>query len=144
MKTIIILAFLSGCVQTSWIDQSKIGDAPPNADQAINIIAADYGLRAQPNVFWYGKGFDCTKYKYSWLNREGQCVQGVFFDWTQEIAVSNMGMTMPISRTGLAHELCHQLEWEQTGDSDINHSGECFKSGGTVEQENQKLAEMLL
>lgn len=144
MKHIVILALLSGCAGSyTKIDFSKVGEAPMRADEAINVIAADYGLKYQPNVYWYGSGFSCPDQDYAWVpDGLDFCVDGVFNEWTQDIAVSNYGLTMPIYRTALAHELCHQKSWEESGEPDERHIGPCFESGGIVDKENQKLYEM--
>ncbi len=142
MKKLIFVLAVSGCAQgLTWIDESKIGTAPENSQKVINLVTADYKLKVQPNVTWYGKGFDCKDIPYAWVDN-GECVYGAFFASTQEIAISNMGLVGPIHKTPIAHELCHQMLFEAHEDLDGNHTGRCFVEGGIVDKENEKLASL--
>lgn len=143
-KTIILLAFLSGCVQTSMINQSMVGEPPANADEAIRIISNEYRLAFDPSVSWYshGLGVRCDN-PSAWYHENAHgCIDGIYYQDTQEIAVSAYWAEQGIHYTAISHEMCHHKSFLETGDTDGKHTGPCFVEGGIVDAMNQKLASM--
>jgi len=98
-------------------------DAPAGADRATEMIENYLAMPEATTVYWYGKSMDCHD-GTGWVH-EGQCINGVYYEWSQEAAVSVMNGAA-IHDTPLVHELCHAYQQYKTGNSDGNHTGDCF------------------
>ena len=137
---------VASCAGGSRIEAWRAGDPPPGAEDAVKMIENEYRLIHVPELTWYGgAGLDCVDNPNAWCiggtcrSSNTDCADGVFFDWTQELAVSNHHGAPP-SQTALAHELWHQKLFEETGYSDQDHKDDGFQPGGAVQTMREHLA----
>ncbi len=113
-----------GCAGSyTYREPDREVEAPVGAEEAIYAIENYLAMPTSTIVYWYGKNMDCHD-GVGWIH-EGQCIDGVYYDWSGEAAVSIM-KGAPIHETPLAHEMCHAWSLYKTGNSDGNHEGDCF------------------
>lgn len=94
-----------GCgVAPIEVDQSKVVEAPAHADEAIAHAATAFGLSEVPTVYWYRGDAECWEgagFKY-----DGRCLVGAH--GSDGIIVVNAGDDVPVSSSGITHELAHE------------------------------------
>jgi hypothetical protein len=133
MRTILVVLMVVGCGYAPLeVDQTKVVAPPARADEAIDVVMADWHMQFRPIVWWYGgDALDCPGGR-SWKDDSGVCRLGlsrptgrggVIIVSAQDKDPAN---PTPIHFTALTHEMGHCASEERGEGGDMYHAGHFF------------------
>ena len=121
----VVALLLSGCGHQLTVDQARVTTAPDRADEAFEIVANFYGLRARPTIVWYrsDRCGDGTGY----IDDTGTCVNG---DQDGSLIILSDCGGLPLHVTSIGHEPAHIASDERGEGGDAGHEGHFFRDPG--------------